>query len=48
MLRKILAGLRRWAVRYVLRSKDERIGDYVFFDDVLIESPLDRPRKRTR
>ena len=48
MLRKILVAFRDWAVRHVLRSKDERIGDYLFFDDILIESPLDRPRKKSK
>lgn len=48
MFRRILVVLRDWAVRHVLRPKDERIGDYLVIDDLLIDAPIERPRERVR
>lgn len=36
----MLVALRAWAVRHLLRSKDEeRYGDLIVFDDVLVYLP---------
>jgi hypothetical protein len=44
MFRRILAALRDWTVRHVLRPKHERIGDYLVIDDLLIDAPLEQKR----
>jgi hypothetical protein len=45
MLRMILVALRGWAVRHVLRSKDQRYGDGMLFDDILVYMPEHTERK---
>lgn len=45
MLRKFLIALREWAVRHVLRTKDDRYGDYMLFDDMVVDVPKERDRR---
>lgn len=44
MLRKPLTVLREWAVCHLLRPKNDLYGDYMLFDDVLVDVPKERDR----
>jgi hypothetical protein len=48
MVRNMLVALRRWAVRHVLRSKHERYGDLVVFDEMLVYLPIERIDRSNR